>query len=105
LNPNWVYLKMKVLFLLCAGLLLIGMADLPIGYYTLLRIVVTIGAIAALVQEFKGDFNFWVIAFGVVAIIFNPLIPVYLHSKNGWQPIDLSAAVLFIIQSLRKPIK
>jgi len=37
---------MKVLLFICAALLFLGMAELPIGYYTLLRIVVTIGAVA-----------------------------------------------------------
>ena len=90
---------MKVFLLICSALLLIGLADLPIGYYTLLRIVVTIGAIAIVVGELKNGFNFWVIAFGLAAILFNPLIPVYLNDKEAWIPIDIIAAILFIIRT------
>jgi hypothetical protein len=34
---------MKGLMILCGNVLLVGVADMPIGYYTLLRILVTIG--------------------------------------------------------------
>ena len=90
---------MRVLLLICTGLLLLALVNLPIGYYTLLRIVVTIGAVAVVVTEFENGINFWVIAFGLIAIIFNPLMPVYLGDKSTWMPIDLITAVLFAIKS------
>jgi hypothetical protein len=90
---------MKAFLLICSALLLIGLADLPIGYYTFLRIVVTVGAIAIVVGELKNGLNFWVIAFGLIAILINPLIPVYLNDKETWMPIDIIAAILFIIRT------
>ena len=92
--------KMKTLLLICAGLLFIGLIDLPIGYYTLLRIVVTIGSIAVVVTEYEEGLNFWVITFGLIAILFNPLIPIYLNDKSAWMPIDIIGGILFIIKSL-----
>ena len=50
---------MKYLLLLCSGLLLFALASLPIGYYTFLRIVVSIVAIVIVVTEFENGFNFW----------------------------------------------
>lgn len=90
---------MRTLLLICTGLLLLALVDLPIGYYTLLRIVVTIGAGAVLITEFENGINFWVIVFGLIAILFNPLIPVYLGDKEAWMPIDLIAAILFGVKS------
>lgn len=90
---------MKYLLLICAGLLFISLAELPIGYYTLLRIVITIGSVAVVVNEFENGFNFWVIAFGITAIIFNPIIPVYLNDKDAWMPIDILVAILFLIKA------
>lgn len=90
---------MKGLLLICAALLIIGMADLPIGYYTLLRIVVTIGAVAVVVTEFENGINFWVITFGLIAILFNPLIPIYLNDKSAWMPIDIIGGIFFAIKS------
>lgn len=91
---------MKYLLSLCAILLLLCIGDLPIGYYTLVRIVVTIGAVCILLNEPGKDLNFWRVAFGLIAIIFNPVIPVYLHDKAIWLPIDIIAAALFIIKLL-----
>lgn len=90
---------MKALLLICTGLLLLALADLPIGYYTLVRVVVTIGAVAVIVTEFDKGLNFWNILFGLIAIIFNPLIPIYLGDKDTWIPIDIIAAVFFGIKS------
>ncbi len=91
---------MKTLALICAAFLLMALIDLPIGYYTFLRIIVTIGAIAVIVTEFENGFNFWVVTFCIIAILFNPLIPIYLNDKEAWMPIDIIAAILFIIKSL-----
>ncbi len=91
---------MKILLLVCSGFLFLALADLPIGYYTFLRIVVFIGAIAVVISEIQNGINFWVIIFGLIAILFNPLIPVYLNDKDAWMPIDIIAAILFIVKSL-----
>ena len=88
---------MVYLLLICAGLLFIAIADLPIGFYTFLRIIVTIGAVGAIISE--NELNFWVIIFGIIAILFNPLIPIYLNDKSAWIPIDIIAAVIFVIKS------
>ncbi len=90
---------MKTLLLICAGLLFVGLIDLPIGYYTLLRIVVTIGSVAVVITEFENGLNIWVITFGLIAILFNPLIPIYLNDKSTWMPIDIIGGMLFIIKS------
>jgi hypothetical protein len=90
---------MKTLLLICAGLLFIGLVDLPIGFYTLLRIVVTIGSVAVVVTEFENGLSFWIITFGLIGILFNPLIPVYLNDKSAWMPIDIIGGIIFIIKS------
>ena len=78
----------------------LALAELPIGYYTFLRIIVTIGAIAIVITEFEYGFNFWVIAFGILAILFNPLIPIYLNDKDAWMPIDIIAGIIFLTKSI-----
>lgn len=91
---------MKTWLVVCSGMLFLGVADLPIGYYTLLRIVVTIGAVIVVANEMEKGFNGWVVTFGLIAILFNPLIPVYLHDKSAWVLIDLVVGALFLIKSL-----
>lgn len=89
---------MKVLSLICACLLFLALVNLPIGYYTMLRIVVTIGATAIVIKEFEDGLNIWVIVFGLIAILFNPILPIYFHNKAIWTPIDLVSGILFIVK-------
>ncbi|MEQ3218563.1 DUF6804 family protein [Butyricimonas virosa] len=83
--------------------IILGIALLPIsgGFYTLVRIIVTIGAVAATIQNSSNGINIWSIIYGGMAILFNPIVPVYLHDKGAWMMIDIIAIVLFIIQIVR----
>ncbi|WP_339611863.1 DUF6804 family protein [uncultured Planktosalinus sp.] len=90
---------MKPLLLTCALLLLLALLNMPIGYYTFLRIAVTIGAVIVVVTELRKGIHFWVIAFGFIAVLFNPIIPVYLYDKSLWAPLDIIAAVLFVFKA------
>ena len=90
---------MKILLFFCAVLLFVGMMRLPIGYYTFLRIIVTIVAVAVVIDQNENGINFWGIIFGIIAILFNPIIPIYLHNKSAWMPIDLLCGILFVIKS------
>lgn len=73
---------------------------MPIGYYTFLRITITIGAIAVVIKELDNGINFWVIIFGGIAILFNPIFPIYLNEKESWIPIDIIAVIIFGIKAL-----
>ena len=81
-----------------AVLLCLGVFSLPYGYYTLLRIIVTIAA-AINAYNFLDESNMErVYLFGFLAILFNPLIPIYL-GKELWIVIDLVAAGIFFFLS------
>lgn len=87
-----------LLFLLPIALLLIGLADLPGGYYTLLRIVVSITGAIVCAAEYKAKekVNLWVILYAALVILFNPIIPIYLYDKDIWIPIDIISQYLFL---------
>ncbi|MBQ4819614.1 DUF6804 family protein [Aquimarina sp. MMG016] len=88
-------IPIKVISTICACLLFAAVFNLPIEYYTILRIVVFIGSlliIDALVRK-----NIWVLVFGVIAILFNPIIPMYLYIKSYWIPIDIASGILFLL--------
>ena len=95
---------MKPLYIACC--IILGIALLPItgGFYTLVRIAITIGAVIAAFQNSIFGINTWSIMFGIVAILFNPIIPVYLHDKGAWMMIDIIAMILFIIQIVRNKV-
>ena len=92
---------MKLASIVCGILLLAGIANLPIGYYTFLRIAVTLCAISIMVTKDKGMNIFWQVLFGITAIIFNPVIPVYLYQKSLWIPIDAAAAAAFLMYGFK----
>ena len=86
------------IFLIPAAFLLIGIADMPIGYYTLLRIVVCLSSciIAYGSYSIEEKINFGAALFGVIALLFNPIFPVYLQDKEIWTNIDLLSAIAFV---------
>lgn len=86
---------MKYLTLITTILLAIGCFPLPIGYYTFLRLVTCGSAIAIIVADSKRGMNFSNILWAIVALLFNPIFPVYLHSKTVWAIIDAATAILF----------
>ena len=67
---------------------------MPYGYYTLLRLIVTVGSVAYCVQFLEKKNMNMVYLFGFIAILFNPLIPVYLN-KETWLIIDLIVGGIF----------
>lgn len=93
---------MKSFLLICAGLLFLAVTNMPIGYYTLLRILVPIGAGIVIIQELKNGVGLWVIIFGITAVLFNPIVPIYLGQKENWLLIDIISGVLFLIKGLSK---
>jgi hypothetical protein len=88
---------MKLITLFCAILLFLACLDLPIGYYTFLRIIITLGSIAVLVNEFQKDVNLLGIAFLGITVLFNPIYPIYLHNKLSWIVIDSISGILFLV--------
>ena len=83
----------KLIYIVVAVLCIIAVFPLPYGYYTFLRISVSIiGCIAAFDLVNKGN-PLWVIFAGVV-VLFNPIIPIHL-SRDIWFFIDLIVAGLF----------
>lgn len=77
-------------------MLFLGAAQLPYGYYTILRLVACgVFAFAAFVAfERKSKVLPWV--YGLLALIFNPIIKIYLP-KEIWAVIDIAAGILLLV--------
>lgn len=65
----------------------------PYGYYMLLRLIVCGVSIYGAVQAHVRGLNGWVWTLAVLAVLFNPIVPVNLM-KGVWVMIDLVGAVL-----------
>lgn len=86
---------MKYLILIAAVCCFVGIVDLPIAYYTFLRIVVFAASLIIILNEFKSK-NLWLIAFLVILILFNPFFPIYLYLKPIWIVIDTIVGLLLL---------
>ena len=86
----------SAILFISAGLLFLATLaalSLPYGYYTFLRIAVCGTAIYAAIRLKDSTAAF--LSLLMVAILFNPLIPIYL-TKITWRIIDLAVAAAFI---------
>jgi len=91
---------MKKLLIISAILLVIACFPLPYGYYIFLRIAITIVSVLALVQDLDKGISAENIGWVAVAILFNPIIPVYLP-KSIWVVMDLLSAAWFSYKGLK----
>ena len=79
----------------CSALLAFAVFPLPYGYYGLLRFCVTVVAIYCAYDSYKKKAEgYYLIGFLFVAVLFNPLIPVY-FDKTIWAVIDVLLACAF----------
>ncbi len=76
-------------------MLILALLNMPEGYITLLRIIVSGTAIYLLLTA-KGIGKLsWVWIMGFIAILFNPFIPIY-FIKKVWSFIDVVVAITFV---------
>lgn len=91
---------MKILYFICAGLSFFALIDLPYGYYTFLRIAITFTAVYGLIKEYSGNIDFWIITLGIIAVLFNPIIPIHIGDKSIWKVINIACGILFVIKGV-----
>ena len=89
-------LQQKDIFWLApVATLAIGILPMPIGYYTLLRIIVCGGSAYFSYQFYKKKEvpKTWI--FGFFAVLYNPFIPIYLYQKSIWTLINIITITMF----------
>lgn len=74
-----------------------ALLPMPYGYYTLLRFMVcsAAGYLALRHHRIRG-LDYWVVCFGVMAVLFNPFVKVNL-GREIWVIVDLLCAVLLVL--------
>ena len=87
---------MKTLLTVVAAMLLLAALPLPYGYYRLLRLVVCPTAAWAAYRAWQGQprQDGYAVAFGLVAVLFNPISLVF-FGRGFWALIDISVAYFF----------
>jgi hypothetical protein len=78
-------------------LLLVTFVNFPYGFYTFLRLIVSISSGFIIYLDYKEEKRITtsVIIFTIICLLFNPIIPVHL-TKSQWIPIDIITSIIFI---------
>ena len=86
----------KVLSIIAGAMLLLAIPSIwPYGFFQILRWIVTGTAVYNGYIAHKTHSGFWLWTMIIIAILFNPIIPIHLV-KETWIVIDLLTALLFI---------
>jgi hypothetical protein len=86
-----------LLHLTPTAMLLLAIGRWPYAYYMLLRVIVLAAGLllAGLVYQRMKSFNIWIGLFLVVAIVFNPFVPLHL-TRGVWEILNVLAAAVFV---------
>ena len=76
----------------------IGFLPMPYGYYNLSRLIVCgCSVYFAYGLYLKKDIAFvWIFSF--LAVLYNPIIPVYLYEKSIWMVVNIITAIIIIMK-------
>lgn len=76
-------------------LLLLCLADLPYGFYELVRFIVAVEFIYLSYDYFKAKRNVLGVVFAALAVLFQPFIKVSL-GRTVWNCVDIIVALLLV---------
>lgn len=93
-------MKIKIPSIIAIFLLLLALLPMPYGYYTFVRIFICLYSAFLAYKTWQEQIQLWMWIFIIIAILFNPLIPIYLN-RELWAIIDITAAVI-IFSSISK---
>ena len=84
--------------IIASAILFLALLELPYGYYTFLRLAVTVISVYYIYWIYtvikKQDLWFWGLV--VTTILFNPIVPIHLGDKSIWAMIDVIAGLFFV---------
>ena len=91
-----------LIFFLFPGVLLIvaPLISFPYGFYIFLRLIVTITAAYIIFDTYKNfkGINETIIIFSIIAILYNPIIPIHLYEKEIWMIVNIITGIVFFIK-------
>ena len=80
---------------ICTILVAIGVLVLPYGYYMFLRLCLCGAAIAVIYLAFDNLNEVFLWLFGAIAVLYNPIIPIYLGDKSVWIVLNVITILVF----------
>lgn len=86
----------RTLALAAAAAALLALFGWPYGYYQLLRFGVCAVAVYGAVLAHRSENAGWTWALGALAVLFNPVVPVF-FDRGVWAVLDVLAAVVLVL--------
>ncbi len=80
--------KLKLPILLSVVFVMIGFFPMPYGFYMIIRITLCGACGYAAYLLYEKDHNGWLFL-ALLAVLYNPVIPVHLHEKYIWTVVNL----------------
>ncbi|PIP65456.1 hypothetical protein COU77_00315 [Candidatus Peregrinibacteria bacterium CG10_big_fil_rev_8_21_14_0_10_49_16] len=96
IDQNATNRPLDIVKILVVLALLFAVADLPYFYYQLLRWIVCGTAAYSAYQAYEKQKTVWMWIFISLAILFNPIAPIY-FTRAIWQFLDVGTAVVFCV--------
>jgi hypothetical protein len=90
-----MFVKTRTIELILASLLLIAILRIPLEYQMLIRLAIFSGAVFLINKYYHVGLLGWIFPFGIIAIVWNPFIPVYITNNNIGMLLNISAALIF----------
>jgi len=79
----------------CTLAAILGLSKLPYGFYVLLRSAFCLAAAVGFANAYPARSNWWLWAYGAVALFYNPILPVRLGSRGLWAFLNLATLAIF----------
>jgi hypothetical protein len=71
------------------------------GFYMLLRVIICLTAVVGFIRAREEQLKTWLWIYGVLAVLYNPVLPVHLMLRPIWIVANLVTIVLFWAGLLR----
>lgn len=93
--------RILIIKIIASAAILIGFSDMPYGFYQFLRWAVFAAALTGLwenaaSQRSEGWKTFWGFFFGIMAILFNPVLRFHFE-RDTWQVLDAITLLGFLL--------
>lgn len=86
---------MAIAVVLSTIFVMLGLVKLPYSYFMLLRIVLCITAALGVKRAREAKNNNWVWVYAILAVLYNPVLPVHIGDKSVWAVVNIATVVIF----------
>lgn len=107
-SKNNVNIQLNRIFLIIRfvdlGILIFAFLKLPYGYYIILRLVSAATMLFGIVLAVKKQNYYWMACFGLLFVIYNPILALHL-GRTIWQIVNILTIIFLILSffTFRRP--